>query len=728
MKAKFWRKTASIPGKIHSNPILASVVIFCISLLLRVAYYLKAKGDPLIDLPILDAKYYSEWAKHIIQVDNPINSAFFVEPGYAYILALTHRLFGSFDSPIIFLQVILGSLTCVLIFLIARKLWQDPLASAITAITVIIFQPFVFYDLLLLKTTFEIFTITVIIYFTVSTWEKQSVWFRFVLGVLIGIASLIKANVFYSLPFLIIALTIPKPRLPKSIAKNALMLCFGTFLAIAPATIHNWQKSHSIVPINYSGGPNLYIGIWEQADGSLKPPEFISVDPTSEEKSWQKATQAYLHHEPSSGEISSFWTKEAIKEAITNPVRAISLTFKKTILLISATTIDDNYDIAYGKRIFPFLRILVPFWIVAIFGILGIFASFSSTRNKKLFPLYALTLSYTLTLIASHIAERYRLALFPIFAVFAGYFTIWFKEKLEKQDYASITKYVTALMILIFFAWIPFPSITHTTIKDMHNNFGAQYELSGNIDQAKEQYELSLKQEKKYVPAMRNLARIALREGNIDGAIEKYRAALQIQYDLSTDELKIALDAKEKNSSKEELAVLLEDSKQKDLQSTPFDVDYIEGMRFFRNRQFDQAAEKFEKAYRRNGSSEAIMTNLATSYKNSKQPEKAQQFFEKALELNDYNLPAHYNLGNLFSAKKSYPKAIAQYERINEIVPGFQLSRYYLAQSYAENKDMQKSIDAYRLFIEESQNNPAFRQQVEEAKKIVEKATLKIFK
>ena len=262
----------------------------------------------------------------------------------------------------------------------------------------------------------------------------------------------------------------------------------------------------------------------------------------------------------------------------------------------------------------------------------------------------------------------------------------------------------------------------------MHNNFGAQYELVGNTNQAKEQYELSLKIDAKYVPAIRNLARIALREGNIDEAIEKYREALQIQYDLSTDELRIALDAKEKNLSKEEIAALLEDLKQKDFQRTPFDIDYIEGMRFFRNKQFDQAAEKFEKAYRRNASSEAIMTNLATCYKNSKQPEKAQQFFEKALELNDYNLPAHYNLGNLFSAKKSYTKAIAQYERINEIVPGFQLSRYYLAQVYAENKEMQKSIEAYRLFIEESENNPALRQQVEEAKKIVEKATPKIFR
>ncbi len=715
--------------KTHKKTWLIPSVIFCISLGIRLAYLLTIKNDPLFTTPILDAKFYSDWALQIAHKTSSASSAFFVEPGYAYLLAFVYKFFGQNFFPIILLQIILGSLTQTILFLCAKELWKNTLASTVTALIVVLFQPFIFYDLLLLKTTFEIFGVTLIIYLLIKTWERKSPWNRFLLGLFVGIVSIIKANLLYSLPFLALSLLPTKRQTRKKLIQNIAALFLGATIVIFPVTLHNWQKSHSLVPINYSGGPNLYIGSWEQADGSLKPPEFISVDPTSEETSWQKATEAFLHHEPSPSEISSFWTGQAIREMFLNPLRTMGLVLKKIVMLFGATTFDDNYDIAYGKKIFPLLRFLLPFWPIAILGILGLFAHIFSSKNKRLaLPLYVIFASYTTTIVASHVAERYRLALFPIFAIFAGYFAFWILEKIRQADFATVTKYVTAFMVLTFLAWIPFPETAHTTIKDMHNNFGAQYEAAENIKQAKEQYALSLKMDEKYVPAVRNLARIALREGNADEAIEKYRAALQIQYDLSTTELKMALDAKNEGLSEEKIKQLLQQAKQDEIQKAIYDADYIEGMKFFRKREFDKAAEKFEKAYRRNNSSEAIMTNLATSYKNSNEPDKAQKFFEKTLEINDYNLPAHYNLGNLFSAKKSYPQAIAHYERINEIVPGFQLSRFYLAQSYAENKEMQKSIDAYRLFIEESEHNPAFRKQVEEAKKIVEKATPKIFK
>ena len=112
------------------------------SLLLHFLYSQKIKSTPLFSLPINDAKYYLSWADSIKKGESFTSSAYFVEPGYAYLLSL----FPDFKS-LIFFQIILGSLIPVLIYYSCLKLSKNHLFSFLTSLLSVFLKTSLFYHL-----------------------------------------------------------------------------------------------------------------------------------------------------------------------------------------------------------------------------------------------------------------------------------------------------------------------------------------------------------------------------------------------------------------------------------------------------------------------------------------------------------------------------------------------------------------------------------------------------
>jgi tetratricopeptide (TPR) repeat protein len=692
--------------------------IFLASFILRITYFLKAQHDPLINIPILDAAYYDTWARKILE-GVKINNAFFAEPGYAYLIWFFYKIFGVGKIyPIIWLQMIFSSLTPVVIYFIVKRITANKLASIAGAFLGIFLQPLLFYDLLLLKTSIEILLISAVSLLAIVAFEKKRIRYLFILGLLIGLTALVKANILYAFPFLSAVLFFEeRPFFSKEKLRLFAAGCLGIIIFVIPVAARNFVVDRSLVLINYSSGPNLYIGNWEGADGTLKPPEYISVDPKTEETSWRKMADSYSQRNLNSSEISSFWTNKALLEAISQPKQEISLTLKKLFLVFSLSSADDNYDIAYGKNIFPFLSFLIPFWFLAIFGITGMAAGILE-KEKKLYPLFGLFLGYIIILIATHILERYRLALAPFLLVFSGYFVYWIIQKISEQEQGKITFFLTAFFIVLSLTAIPVNNITKTNLGDTYSNLAEKFEESGDKKAAEKYYLMAIQADPNNPMPKSGLAKIFLEEGKYDEAIDYYREAIRIKYDMPTTELKLAMDAKGGNINSEDVRKKLDEEKGK--QETEIkSADFFDGLAFFRKQKYDDAIPFFERVYAEDPESEAVLTNLATSYKNTKQEDKAEQFFKKALAVNPYSLVAMFNLGNLYSQKKSYQQAADNYEKINEIVPGYNLSRYYLGLTYLDLKDKLRALSTLNKFLEESEGNKDLEGVRQKAQQIV---------
>jgi tetratricopeptide (TPR) repeat protein len=739
--------------------------LFSLSLLLRLIYFLQIKNDPLLNLPILDGAYYNNWAKDIISGHEFTGTAFFVEPGYAYILAFFYKIFSSGYLPLVIFQFFLSSATAVLMYFLGKKLFNN-FVGIVAGLFIIFLRPLLFYDGLLLKTSVEIFLITSILYLATFAWEKQKSKTYFFLGLIIGLTAIIKANVLYTTPFFILAILMPiikNRKIYKSALIYSVLIIFGALIPILPVTYHNWQKSHSLVLINYSGGPNIYIGNWLGSDGSFKPPEFISLSPAAnkdkvgspastreddrspastrsnrgestrggEEDSWVKMTKAYIGNDATPAQIAAYWTGRAINEVKQDPGFFLKNTGKKILLLFHSTPIDDNYSIEYALQKFKILQLTLPFWILGLLGIFGLIIVFSDREKRKnIFWLYFFLGGYALTLVASHVAERYRLALAPMFVLFASYFIFWFWEKIKKfqAEKFEMSSENLRIMLVSFLAlaltspilFVSLGQISRTMPADTLNNFGSEALDKGNINEAQGYFIDSIKAEPRLPMAHGNLGITYLEENNLDPAIEEMRKSIKLQPDAPVGFLKIALEAKKNNTSFEEIKKQIEELKNKKTEEL-FDLNYIEGMKLLRAQEYREALVYLEKAKEKFPDNSSLLVNLGSAYKNTDQIDKAKEVVSAAILADGYNLAARYNMVNIQRKKKETDLAITQLTIINSIVPGFMLSQLQLAELQLAKGNVAAAKKAYQEFLDDEINTQMYPDQVFKTKATLEK-------
>ena len=95
-----------------------AIIIFIAALTLRVIYFLQIKSHyPGWDTPTIDPLYHDLWAKQIASGDILGSGPFFRAPFYAYFLGLIYSLAGPSLAVSKIIQHVIGSISCVLIFL-----------------------------------------------------------------------------------------------------------------------------------------------------------------------------------------------------------------------------------------------------------------------------------------------------------------------------------------------------------------------------------------------------------------------------------------------------------------------------------------------------------------------------------------------------------------------------------------------------------------------------------
>ena len=75
-------------------------------------------------------------------------STFYQEPLYAYLMAVTYKIFGGDHRWVFLWQLVLGVLTNVLIYLLARRMFGDLVGTVAGALAVLC-SPMMFYELIL---------------------------------------------------------------------------------------------------------------------------------------------------------------------------------------------------------------------------------------------------------------------------------------------------------------------------------------------------------------------------------------------------------------------------------------------------------------------------------------------------------------------------------------------------------------------------------------------------
>jgi len=539
------------------------VVVF-----VRVVYLATLHRNPFFNDPILDSRLYDSWAMRMALGDWLGQDPFFMAPLYPYFLALLYVVIGHNQLAAVAVQLMVGTGSCVLVFLIGRRL--AGIHVAITASLILAFYgPLLFFEGLLLPEFLGIFTNLVWLYVLVGSERDFRFRTLFVAGLFLGLSVLVRASALIFLPgiFLWLARFSNVPHRKTWIYFGALVL--GACLMIAPVTLRNYIRGNDLVFVTSNGGLNFYIGNNETADGLYSRPikelHLVGADPESDASGKYYAEKS-TGRELKPSEVSAFWLNKGLKFIRSHPRQFVVLNLKKMLLFWNSHEFPQIEDYYIWKTLFPLPIPPISFAFAGPLGIVGIILTFK--KAKKFFLLHMFVLSYMISICTFFVTARYRVQIVPVLSIFSAYFLWWCVEHILHKSYSTV---VGGLVLLVLVATATGrPALTAMGIRpssdswyshfytgtkflahqntldrailelsqatqlnprnpEAFNNLGLGYQKRGMLPEAASAFEKAISVDSTYVESWYNLAFLRQTLGDYSTATRFYLRVLELQ-------------------------------------------------------------------------------------------------------------------------------------------------------------------------------------------------------
>ena len=710
------------------------LIIGLFAFFLRLVYIFEYRTSPFFDEPVVDAKTYIDQALQIAAGDLWGGSQpFWQPPLYPYWLAFFCWLSpNSYFITIRLAQAFLGSLSCVLIYLIAQKSAAPGIARS-AAVVAALYSLFIYFDGELLAVPLEVFLNLLLLHSLLKGLDhidKDRYWLQ--TGFVGGFAALTRPNILLFLillPFLLAWFQYRSAlfRSTGSLIRPALLIGLPILLLIIPVTLRNYYLSNDLVFISSNGGVNFYLGNNASYDST------VAIHPG---KDWDLLVgQPLLTGAKSASERSDYFFAQGLSFIKDHPGQYALLLLKKIGLFWSGPEIKRNQNLYYTHEYSILLRLLLWDWGLAFpFGLLGalsIWGIMASWRDLSL-PLFVLrsyTLLYIVSIVLFFIASRYRIPVIPILIIFAAIalddlISRWRRGNRRQAILASLSIGLIAVFCN-HYSTTP-PELDAQLFHDLGEVQLRREAYSESIAYSKK----ALILEKDYPSAHHNLAVAYLHRQNYQSAIRHARQALELypqrvdtkivlgQAYMATGimrqarrELEEALDLvpssgsghyyygrlllKQRNYQEAiphlEKALLWEDR--------DFWVFYELAQAYRGNGQLDRALICFQQAHTQAPRHAAPLNAIGAMHLINQEFQRAKPYLEEALKLDADNLEALVNLGFCELHTRNFTGAIAHFKQALPKVPTPQPILRGLLQAYLAT-DQQKQAESIRQALE----------------------------
>lgn len=391
------------------------VVVLAGAFALRLAAVLQSRAwNPDFHEPQMDALFHVEWARALAAGREHLDGPFFRAPLYPLFLAGLFKLFG--DGLLIprLVQAALGTATCALVFLAARRIAGTRtalLSAALCAASPLL----AYFDTELLLPVLECFFGTLFLWLLVRAEAERTAAAVFVAGLAIGAAGIVRPN------FLAVAAACGLWlvwRTQGRRLRTCALYALGCALPIAPVTIVNALEGDTVL-VASQGGVNLWIGNNPQSDGST------AIVPGTRPDWWGGYEDSIAQAEQAEGrklrpsEVSSHYTRRVLAYWSGAPLEAARLMAWKLRLLVADVELGNNQDDAYWMATFtPVLSFSpVRWWLLLSLGVVGFWA----LRRSASGPAVAIFVcSYAATIVLFFVCARFRAPLLPVLAIAAA--------------------------------------------------------------------------------------------------------------------------------------------------------------------------------------------------------------------------------------------------------------------------------------------------------------------
>jgi tetratricopeptide (TPR) repeat protein len=513
-----------------------AVFVFLAAWALRLLYVAQISHAPYFDVPLVDGVNYFRTAAAVAS-GNLLGGprVFWQPPLYPYFIAALLALFGQRMAIIYTVQAAVGSISCVLVYLIGRRLFGERSALAAAAI-MILYGPLIYFDAQPLIPVLHVCLVLAGLLLLLRAGNMPSPGARAWLwaGGAWGLAVIATPNILLAAP--VAALWARR----KAAASRAAVVLFlaGVAAPVALVAARNAAVAGEAVLISSNGGINFYIG--NNADYERT----IRIRPGGEfERLAQEPGNLGITGAAAS---SRYFTRRALAFLTGYPRPALRLYCRKLLDLIAGREIPRNQDPYVYRSYSSLLALLLwrfgiafPFGVVAPLALAGAFLPTNREDGGEAAPagkggccagralVLAFAAAYAVSILLFFPTDRYRLPLVPVLALFAG-------RLLGAPRAAWKRRRVTATLLAglaIFNLDMGKPSEAYPEEEALSRAYALR--VRGRTEEAKAEYAKAIALNPGRIDPYNSLAALAAEDNHWEEAAGRYRELVDLAPDFA---------------------------------------------------------------------------------------------------------------------------------------------------------------------------------------------------
>ncbi len=666
------------PGARPADVAVPALIIFAVAFLLRLIYTLQSQANPQFDTPLMDPGFHDAWAWQLASGTWEAVGPFFRAPLYPFFLAGVYTLAGHDYLIARLVQALLGSASCVLIFLIGRRLFSVT-TGLIAGLGAAVYWILIYFDNELLIPVLFVFLILLFFYtllLGLGEDGRQRVPYLALSGAFYGLAVIARPNILIFLPVLLWQFYRAVRR--GAAVRGPIVFLLIALVPIAAVTVYNTVIGDDFVVIASQGGVNFYIGNNELSDGRTAIVPGTRADWWGGRYDTIKIAEREMGHVLKDSEVSRYWFRKALDYIAAQPGQWLSLTLRKLGLFWSAAEIGNNASIYHLRSYARIMRLpLLGFGILAPLALAGAYLAWARRRASFWLP-FAFVGLYMLGVVAFFVCARYRVPVIPFLLLFAAFavtegVTLW-KRGPRAPVLAAAALFVVAALVVNGLALGHEENFALARFHD-----GVAWKQKGSLAQAERAYRDALRLDPQLAAARTNLANLLAERGDAGSAARAFEQA-------------IAADPRDANAwtnlaSHHLQAGDLAAANSALTRALRIDPDFSPALRVLgvvRERRGDLvgAREAYTRALRFTREAHRLENNVGVVAIKEGDAEAAERHFRRAIELDASYAIAWRNLGGVLASAGNLAEAVPALERATTLDPRDGVAWQQLADVY----------------------------------------------
>jgi 4-amino-4-deoxy-L-arabinose transferase-like glycosyltransferase len=399
-----------------------------------------------------DASYYHDYAWKVATgtISQEVLQ-YHLSPVYLAFLSFFYSLFGHHALIPRFVQMLLGSLSCVLLYQTGKTIWDEK-TGLLAGFLAAFYGIFIFYDSQILKPSLVNFLVAVTFYALTLTLKKTKILLWVLAAFAFTTAIFLRRHLAVFVPAVFVWIFMAF--YPKKKSDCFFYMAVFCLVSLLTAGLWNlWLRKH--IPnqqlLMTQSGIHFYIAHNPDANGTYNLISFIRPSALGHAVDAQRFVEAEKKRKVSAEEVNQYWFQKGIDYILKNPGDWLVLELKKLFLIFNAYEIpnDENYD--YTRKQSWFLSLpFFSFGLIAPLGLAGLWLGLR--KSEAVFSLLALFVAaYVLSLLSNFVTGAYRLPVQLPLILSAAYALVQIPAIWESMKWKEYKGMGIVLLVLFLF-------------------------------------------------------------------------------------------------------------------------------------------------------------------------------------------------------------------------------------------------------------------------------------